>query len=245
MYYRPESISVGEIEELRMFYDLEVRYVDEEVGRLLEELEEMGVGVDNSYFIVTADHGELLGEHGALWHGGLLYEPLVRVPLIVAGPSVKPGLKIDSQVCLMDLAPTILDLIGGGRAESFMGESLKPLLEESGSGVREWERPIILEYAGAGVRRYACRTRRWKYILTITARGVEEELYDLGRKPIESVNMVDETDILESFRKIVLRHISAELVTWRRSVLKSSLMRRISSLKELLSRMRGTPRLGG
>jgi len=206
MYNNPKSITTEELKAISLFYDAEINYVEEQLGNFLDKLEELGVSTDNSYFILTADHGELLGEHDALWHGGLLYEELIRVPLIMAGPGIRPGTRIDSQVSLIDLAPTILDLLGFKVPPGFLGETFKHLF----SGEEKHEKPVISEYAGVGVRKYSYRTRKWKYILSITAHGIREELYNLRRDPKERINMFDEADVLKILRKYTVKHIMRE-----------------------------------
>jgi arylsulfatase A-like enzyme/Tfp pilus assembly protein PilF len=109
-------------------YDGEIAYMDAEVGRLLKALKETG-RLDDTLVVAAGDHGEGLMEHGERQHGIFLYEYAVHVPLIMAHEGRLPaGLRVRDLCGLEDLAPTVLDLVGGtpGAAD---GRSLRPLLE--------------------------------------------------------------------------------------------------------------------
>lgn len=96
----------------RWAYEGEIRYMDHHLGRLLDGMRELGI-YDETWIIVTSDHGELLGEHGIYGHGTTLHEPLLRIPLILKFPGSRmaPGAR-DDEVQLVDLFPTILDELG-------------------------------------------------------------------------------------------------------------------------------------
>ena len=91
-------------------YDGAIAYIDGEIGRMLDELEQRGV-LDNTIVIVTADHGEHFGERGLEAHANSLYVPLLHVPLLIRYPKRVPrGLRIATPVTLRDLAATVVDL---------------------------------------------------------------------------------------------------------------------------------------
>lgn len=94
--------------ERRDLYDGEVAYVDDELRRLFHELRRRGA-LENTYVVVTADHGEHFGERGLFDHGNSLYAPLLRVPLIVVGPGIRPR-RVETAVSLRDLPRTMADL---------------------------------------------------------------------------------------------------------------------------------------
>ncbi len=98
-------------------YDAEVRYCDAQLERLTTRLEERGL-TDGMMMAVTADHGESFGAHGEHSHGNFIYEPTMRVPLILVPPpqGVAPGSRSDALVSNVDLAATLLDRLGIGRA---------------------------------------------------------------------------------------------------------------------------------
>ncbi|MFN8641707.1 MAG: sulfatase-like hydrolase/transferase [Candidatus Binatia bacterium] len=87
--------------------------------------------LEHTLLIVTADHGEELLEHGMFGHGFNLFNTTVHVPLVVAGPGIPAGRVVDQNVSLVDLAPTILDLVGLPPERRFGGRSLVPLLRDA------------------------------------------------------------------------------------------------------------------
>lgn len=110
-------------------YQAEIAFVDSALGTLLGELELLGRG-DDTLVVVTADHGESLGEHGELTHALLLYDATVRVPLLLAGPGLAPRV-VAAPVSLVDVAATLVELAAiddGGEFSRHSGRSLVPLL---------------------------------------------------------------------------------------------------------------------
>ena len=90
-------------------YDAEVAWTDALVGRFVESLRTTG-RLDDTLVIVTSDHGEGLGDHGEETHGYFVYESTLRVPLVLRGPGVKAGTRLDGVARTIDLLPTILQL---------------------------------------------------------------------------------------------------------------------------------------
>ena len=103
-------------------YDGAIAYMDAELGTLLAGLERRGL-LEHTIVIVTADHGEQLGEHDLMLHGNSLYRPLLEVPLIIAGPGVTVGRPVHP-VSLVDLAATIVSLSGATGPAVLPGASL-------------------------------------------------------------------------------------------------------------------------
>ncbi len=163
-------------------YDGEVAWTDELVGRLRAQLEAHGLWQD-ALVVITADHGEALGEHGETGHGYFAYETTLRVPFIARGPGLPAGATIPGIVRAVDVMPTVLDLLGlaagapattgTSLATAFRGggappgttyaESLTPLVHYQWSDLRVW------------------REGSWKYIL-----APRPELYDLAADPGET-----------------------------------------------------------
>lgn len=116
-------------------YQGEVAAADAAIGQLLEGLRQLGRG-DKRLVVVTADHGEGLGDHGEPTHGVFLYRETMRIPLLVAGSAfgVKSGVVYDQPVSLADVAPTVLELIGAPPLPGIDGRSLAPLLRGTGPG---------------------------------------------------------------------------------------------------------------
>jgi arylsulfatase A-like enzyme len=114
-------------------YDAGVMHVDGRLSRLWDRLREQGLD-NNTVLIITSDHGECLMEHGALGHPPLLYDEIVRVPLVMVYPgSSRTGVVVDSQVMSIDILPTVLDLLSIESPSPLQGRSLVPLMTGAGS----------------------------------------------------------------------------------------------------------------
>lgn len=127
-------------------YDSGVTYVDDYIGRLLEDLERRGLA-QNTIVVLTSDHGESLGDHGLTYHGAALYWELIHVPLIIAYPGHLPaGLRIATPVSNAAIPATIMSLLkqnlsGARYQEIFPGPALSVLWQASGTGTR-WPNPL-------------------------------------------------------------------------------------------------------
>ena len=174
-------------EYAKSLYDGEIAYMDEQVGRLLDGLDQLAL-TSRTLVIAVGDHGESLGEHGELTHGIFLYDATLHVPLIVAGPDVPRGKVIENQVRSIDLHPTVMEFLHLPASPEAQGVSLWPLIEQ-GTHVRSdysyGETLYPRTYMGWSELR-AMRTDGWKFIL-----APHRELYDLHRDPGELQNLVD------------------------------------------------------
>lgn len=112
-----------------------VKMIDDCVGRILAALRETG-SEDETFVLFTSDHGELLGDHGLLRKGPPPYRQLLQVPLLLAGPSIRPGHATDALTSHVDLFATLADLLTGS-TPSTDGISLAPILTGAASDVRE------------------------------------------------------------------------------------------------------------
>jgi choline-sulfatase len=110
-------------------YDGEIRFTDKHVGRLLAHLKQRGLA-DDTVVVMTADHGELFGEHGLKYHGRDLVEEEIHVPLLVYVPGMKPC-QVAEPVSLIDLPRTLLDLLGVDIPKQMQGMSLVSRLESA------------------------------------------------------------------------------------------------------------------
>jgi len=167
-------------------YYAEIRRVDHAVGRVLDELEAQGLR-ERTVVVLTADHGEGLGQHGEQTHSFLVYDSTMRVPLIFWGADVVPrGRRAPALVRLADVTPTLLDLAGLPPFADVQGVSLRPLLEDPDAdlglvGYGESAEPLLA--FGSSMLRFV-RRGRWKYI-----HKVDPELYDLESDPREVQNL--------------------------------------------------------
>jgi arylsulfatase A-like enzyme len=121
-------------------YDSEIWYTDHWIGKLLSWAEGQPWWKD-TVLVISADHGEAFGEHGMYKHAFELWEVLTRVPLMIAGPGIQPR-RIEQRRSHIDLAPTILELMGAPVPDTFQGKSLVPELRGQAPESRE---PILLE----------------------------------------------------------------------------------------------------
>jgi arylsulfatase A-like enzyme/Tfp pilus assembly protein PilF len=180
-------------------YDAEVAYADAMVGRLLDALRSAGQ-LDRTLVVVTADHGESLGEHGETTHGLFAYESTIHIPLIVAAPAVRPGVE-QNNVAHVDLVPTILDLVGVPIPEGLEGRSL--------AGPVPADRTLYFEALDAYL------TRGWAPLKGIVQGGwkfidlPEAELYDLAADPAEAHNAIGRGDRANTMQKALAAMDSA------------------------------------
>ena len=112
-YWRPGDMATGITQ-----YDGAIAYMDDQLGALFSGLQKRGL-LENTVVIVTADHGEMLGEHELMLHGNSLYRPLLEVPLIIAGPGAGIGRQL-RPVSLVDLAATVIALSGSPKVEPIL-----------------------------------------------------------------------------------------------------------------------------
>jgi arylsulfatase A-like enzyme len=191
---------------LQDLYDSSVAFADHQVGRLLDRLVRRGLD-DDTVVIITSDHGESLGERGLAGHSSL-QECELLVPLIVATPSRQgAGTRVPAQVRLLDVAPTVLDLLDLEPLEGVAGRSLMPLL----SGRRADIPDEAWSYAGSsnfglGLRvanrlKYTYNNSPWPPI-----RG-HEALYRLDEDPGERTNVAGEDPrVADELRARVREH---------------------------------------
>jgi arylsulfatase A-like enzyme len=198
-------------------YDSEIRYTDHAIGGLLAALDRRGLR-DGTIVVLTADHGESLGENGYFFeHGDLGSEAEVHVPLVVRAPGLPAGVRVGATVGQLDVAPTVLDLLDLAGDGSFRGTSLLPLLEGPGA-----DRPLFgetdqafheenprREIPGLAGKWRWLRQGRFKLVAIPRAAGGElRRLYDLDGPGGESVDVSAE-------HPDVLRRMGEALDAWR------------------------------
>ena len=160
-------------------YDEEVAFMDEQLGRLLDELATRGV-LDDTLVVFTSDHGEELFEHGGFEHGHDMWQELLHIPLVFWGPDVVPGREA-GPVSLVDLAPTILDWLGMEPLPSTDGISLWPNLS---SGIPIPERTLYAQHVFNGPSRSAIL--RWPLKVVVDAEFRPIRVIDLDADPDEN-----------------------------------------------------------
>lgn len=178
------NLSPADVEFLNGIYDSKIKDGDARFASFWKNIQEMGLEKD-TVVIVVSDHGEEWYEHGGVDHGHTLYNELVHVPLVFKVPGMKSRKAITQQVTTLDIAPTILEIVGIKPSDSyksqFQGKSLVPLMQGADAPGQD----VFLEtdYLDFTHKRGILTANGWKYIVTEQT-GVEE-LYDLSNDPKE------------------------------------------------------------
>ena len=182
---------------LKARYIAEVESVDERVGYIVRMLRHLAL-LDSTYFVFTSDHGELFGEHGRFGHGVNYYEELVRVPLIVAGPGLPRGHRVDAPVSLVDLMSTLKDLLGLEYEEQMLGVSFKSVIFDDAAPAR----PVFFDDIREHGRQDALRDGDFKLV---AMRDGTHVLFDLSSDPTESVDIAaDRPDLAREMMQRIL-----------------------------------------
>ena len=169
------SLPPGALDALSQLYDAEIRHTDDELRALFADLDARGF-FENAVVLVTSDHGEEFGEHGGLLHRGLLYDELLRVPLLLEGTGIAPA-SVEEPVSSIDIAPTLLAAAGVPAPESMEGRSL----------LADRRRSVVVSQYSR--ERYAIRTAEWKLIREEATGAIE--LYHPETDPAERENVAE------------------------------------------------------
>jgi arylsulfatase A-like enzyme len=204
--------SAEDVLALQSVYYGMVKFLDDGLAQITEALDRLGLR-ENTIVVYCSDHGDFMGEHGMQCKGGVFYDCLTRVPLVVSWPGHIPsGIREDNPVNLIDIVPTVLGLQGLDVPPSMHGEALPSVVEgaptrevtfsEYGAGgpaftmadLEQMEHPFgrralmqSLQWREAEGRRKMARTRDWKYVHD--PMGDLDELYDLKNDPWELTNV--------------------------------------------------------
>jgi arylsulfatase A-like enzyme len=175
------------VKGLQQKYDFEIKFADRWLGTLLQGLEDAGLAQDTAV-IAYSDHGEAFGEHRFYFHGQALYNEVIHVPLIIRLPGSSPPVrKVTERVALIDLAPTILDLMGAPIPEGFQGISLVPLVYGGKGPAQRKIGAVLMPYPAWPKGQQALLAGRYKALLRVTENRFE--VYDLERDPREQTNL--------------------------------------------------------
>ncbi len=168
-------------------YDAQIEYVDKILGLFRERLQASGWW-DRSLVVLLSDHGESLGEHGETSHGYFIYQSTLHVPLIFHWPSGTSGYaaQANQPAGLIDVAPTILDVLRLPAPASFEGRSLLADLKPGAEGHAVFSESVYARDAFGWAPLRSLRAGKYKYIS-----APKPELYDLHEDPHEQVNLVE------------------------------------------------------
>jgi len=214
------SLTQAEVDHVRSLYDAEIAEVDDRIRRVLELLEELDLD-DTTLVAFTSDHGEeLYGRYAYWFHSWSIHDSVLNVPLVLADPGFLPeGLRVDTVVESIDVAPTLLAALGVPIPESFQGRSLLPLIAGDPVPAAEGGRA----FAELGPYIQSIRTGRWHYVYNPrelsspgsrrddTGRGGvfeidREELYDMREDPLQQENVASRhPDVSAELRNEVLK----------------------------------------
>jgi arylsulfatase A-like enzyme len=184
-----QGLTDRERREAAACYYASITEIDAQFGRLLDRLEATGQ-LDNTFVVLTADHGELLGAHGMYCKNFSAYEEIYNIPLTLAGPGVQQGVTSDARVSSLDLWPTLLELVGAAPIDVPDSRSFTSVLRDPAGAAGDFT-TAFAEYFG---NRYYISYRvtwdgSWKYIHN----GFDiDELYNLDEDPWEMTNLAED-----------------------------------------------------
>lgn len=217
-----------EMAHLIRLYDGNLARADHAIGEIRRALEENGLW-ERTALIVMADHGEALGEHSFIGHNLQLYDESTHIPLVIRLPGGPAGLRLRGLVSLLDVAPTIAEILGArsDQQSGFQGRSLLPVIAGGDSS------DFVVSRSTGSQPKVALRDQKFKLILN--TRYGNQELYDLQQDPGEQRDIKDLRPLLaEQYRQALLAWIEAH---WRHRVARgnaSTLTReQIENLKAL------------
>lgn len=175
-------------------YDNEIHFTDQSIGRVLQSLDDLGLD-ENTIIIFHSDHGEEFGDHGGAHHGRTLHREVLRVPLFIRAPGIRPA-RVTELVRTVDILPTVMDLVDLAVPVDIAGQSLRPALEG---------RPDPNLPALAQIRLYSSDfydgIMRGKWKLLVDIAGDNHQLYDIQADPLEQVNLYQlEPQMVEQLR---------------------------------------------
>src|ERR1035437_8908861 len=208
------------VQRLYDLYDGKIHFVDRYVGELMDHLKQTGLS-DNTLVVLTSDHGEMLYSHPddfLTFDHRSLYDPVMHVPLIMAGPGLPKGALVDGLASNVDTAPTILNLAGIAPPPDAEGHSLVPLIQGKVKAVNKYvygEEDVM-----APLR--SVRTDRYKLIEDLWTGKIQ--LFDMSNDPDERHDLhghvpAVQTDLLRHLHDWIVKNhssIAARMTQWRR-----------------------------
>ncbi|MBD3229879.1 MAG: sulfatase-like hydrolase/transferase [Candidatus Lokiarchaeota archaeon] len=210
------SSDITDIEWIKALYDSEIKYLDDNLGRLFDALKEYDF-YDDSLIIFTADHGEIMekkydNDQGIYFMHFLLLDETINVPFIVRYNNEYKGEKISALVQHADIVPTILDYTGIKSKDSFDGKSFLPLITRKADKLHD--KICALEHTALSKR--ALVTKKWKYITTIDdtyLRGTPfSELYNRNNDKKEENNLIEQEPEIARELDEKLKKYSQEII---------------------------------
>ena len=178
-YFPHDQLTEAKMRRVMAYYYATISQIDHHVGRMIELLKQKDL-YDNTMILFTSDHGDYMGYHHLLLKGGYMYDPTVKVPLIIKWPgNINSGTLSQRMVQNIDLAPTICSVAG-----------CRSGVNMSGLNLMQQNNGHELIFAEAGKRHVMARSENYKLILNNNPRG-KNQFYDLKKDPLEKNNLYD------------------------------------------------------
>ncbi len=194
-YQIPRAPRPDELDWLVSQYDGEIRYADTEIGKLLARVSELGLR-DKTLILVTGDHGEAFFEHQKMDHTEENHWQVMHIPLILSGPGIPVGKKIEPLIRSVDFAPFLLEYGKAGMLSGISGKSLEPLLTGT-----ESEQRIGYSIRYYNLKKYQIAAVQWPYNFLIWRPADKKiELYNLEDDSAAQKNLADQSsDLVRRF----------------------------------------------
>jgi len=185
----------GEIRRHIAEYYAMISHLDDAIGRVIDKLEELGL-LENTVILFSGDNGLAVGQHGLMGKQNV-YDHSVHVPLIFAGPGIPQDERREAFVYLLDIFPTLCDLLGIEIPDTVEGKSLIPALKNPSEPIRQY-----LHFAYEGLHR-GVRDQRYKLIeYVVGGVHVKTQLFDLEDDPRETTNLADDPRYAETLVRL-------------------------------------------
>ena len=211
-----DRMSAAENRVMKMYYYAKVSMIDDGIGLVLDALRGRG-DMENTWIVYSADHGEMLGDHGLIAKK-VFYEGALKVPCVVRPPGGVDGWVSDGLTDHLDIAATLMDAAGAESIEGSPGRSLVPLIDagRTAPNAQQHREAVLSEFAGQDPYSMVLTDR---YKMTVNTRTREPlDLYDMAEDPQELHNRVDDPGLAGVRKALGERHVPELLanVNWER-----------------------------
>ena len=197
-FWKPSTweMKEAELKELVRGYYASITFMDAQLGRVLDKLEELDL-VKNTIIVICGDHGFSLGQHGQ-WAKMNLFESSAKAPLLIAAPGLQKNRESNRIVELLDMYPTLAELCGLVPKQQLSGKSLMPLLADP---AKKWSKPAYTQITFENRDGRSVRDERFRY--TEWSKGLKgTELYDYETDPEELNNLAGKKEYSSIEKKL-------------------------------------------
>jgi choline-sulfatase len=208
--FRTIASDANAIAELRALYHGSLKFMDDQIGRVISYLDQVGLS-ENTIIVFTSDHGEMLGDHALITKGVKFYDAGIRIPLIISGPGIDAGVSL-ALTCSLDLFPSFCGWAGIDKKPPLEGKSLEPLCRGRDQSI-PWEEVTVEGPYRQKYDVYAPSSRgiitndQWR--LTVYDDQSRGEMFNLNDDPDENRNLYDDPKFLSEKCKLMERMVKA------------------------------------